>query len=150
MTKLKIRNASLDDLAQVIKLLKDDELGRDRESANLVDYQHGLRAIIESVNDDFLVAIVDHEIVGCFQLTIIPSLSRGASKRAQIESVRVKSCYRGKGYGQEMMRWAIDFSANEGCRLVQLTTDKTRNLAHDIYTGLGFEPSHVGMKLNLK
>uniref|UniRef100_A0A2A4Z8B9 N-acetyltransferase domain-containing protein n=1 Tax=OCS116 cluster bacterium TaxID=2030921 RepID=A0A2A4Z8B9_9PROT len=47
------------------------------------------------------------------------------------------------------MKWAIEHSAGIGCGLVQLTTDKSRMRAHDFYRGLGFEPSHIGMKLKI-
>jgi hypothetical protein len=33
-----------------------------------------------------------------------------------------------------------------GCKLVQLTTDKSRVDAHRFYERLGFEPTHIGMK----
>ena len=149
MIDLAIRVAQIADITEIIALLQDDILGESRETADSEPYMKALGVIINAENDEFYLAIIDHEIVGCFQLTIIPSLSRGAVKRSQIESVRVKSVYRGKGIGRRMMNWAIEYSADIGCGLVQLTTDKTRGRAHDFYIGLGFEPSHIGMKLHI-
>ena len=37
-----------------------------------------------------------------------------------------------------------------GCRMVQLTTDRSRREARQFYEGLGFVASHHGMKLHLK
>ena len=48
-----------------------------------------------------------------------------------------------------MMQAAIDRARADGCTLVQLTTDKRRGDAHRFYERLGFEASHVGMKLAL-
>ena len=36
-----------------------------------------------------------------------------------------------------------------GCKLVQLTSDNSRQGAHRLYERLGFKASHVGMKLYL-
>jgi GNAT superfamily N-acetyltransferase len=46
--------------------------------------------------------------------------------------------------------WSIDRARERGCRLVQLTTNTTRPDAHRFYEALGFERSHVGMKLMLE
>lgn len=43
---------------------------------------------------------------------------------------------------------AIDRARNAGCGVVQLTTDATRSRRH-LDQGLGFEPTHVGLKLPL-
>lgn len=149
MNKLELRAAKLTDIVEIVTLLQDDILGKSREHENMAIYKDGLNAIIEDKNNEFYVAILDHEIVGCFQLTMIPSLSRGAAKRAQIESVRVKSSLRGRGIGRQMMEWAIEQSRVNGCGLVQLTTDKSRATAHEFYLNMGFEPTHIGMKLKI-
>jgi ribosomal protein S18 acetylase RimI-like enzyme len=47
------------------------------------------------------------------------------------------------------MRWAIARAKAQGCRMVQLTTDKSRSAAQRFYERLGFVSSHEGMKLNL-
>ncbi|TMV12043.1 GNAT family N-acetyltransferase, partial [Rhizobium sp. Td3] len=90
-----------------------------------------------------------NEIVGTFQLTVIPGLSRGGAKRAQIEAVRVARSRRNEQIGEAMFKWAIDYSRSQGCALVQLTTDKARPDAHRFYDRLGFEPTHIGYKLRL-
>jgi GNAT superfamily N-acetyltransferase len=45
--------------------------------------------------------------------------------------------------------WAIDEARRRGCRLVQLSTNKSRSDAHRFYERLGFVASHEGMKLPL-
>jgi GNAT superfamily N-acetyltransferase len=69
--------------------------------------------------------------------------------RAQIEAVRVRRDYRGRGLGGAMFQWAIEESRRRGCVLVQLTTDKSRSDAHRFYERLGFIASHEGLKLAL-
>jgi GNAT superfamily N-acetyltransferase len=76
-------------------------------------------------------------------------LSRGGAKRAQIEAVRVSSKRRNGTIGERMLNWAIDYSRQQGCVLMQLTTDKQRAHAHRFYERVGFEPTHIGYKLSL-
>jgi GNAT superfamily N-acetyltransferase len=47
------------------------------------------------------------------------------------------------------MRFAIELARRRGALRVQLTSNVRRGRAHAFYERLGFEPSHVGMKLYL-
>ena len=53
---------------------------------------------------------------------------------------------RGSGLGRRMKDWAIEQCRARGCRMVQLTTDKSRTDARRFYESLGFVASHEGMK----
>jgi len=68
---------------------------------------------------------------------------------AQVEEVRVDRPLRNRGYGAEMMHWAIEEARRRDCSRVQLTTNKSRKDAHRFYARLGFRASHEGMKLEL-
>lgn len=57
--------------------------------------------------------------------------------------------HRNGGLGAAMIGWAVDEARCRGCRLVQLTTDRSRVDAHRFYRRLGFVASHEGMKLTL-
>lgn len=48
-----------------------------------------------------------------------------------------------------MVEWAIEEARRRGCRLVQLTTNREREDARRFYERLGFQPTHIGMKLVL-
>jgi GNAT superfamily N-acetyltransferase len=63
--------------------------------------------------------------------------------------VRVRSDRRGSGLGEALIAWGISEARAHGCRLVQLTTNAGRTDARRFYERLGFEPSHIGMKLRL-
>ena len=69
--------------------------------------------------------------------------------RAQIEAVRIRKKFRGKGFGKKIFKWAIKRRRDRGAHLVQLTTDKQRPDAIEFYKALGFRDSHIGMKLHL-
>jgi GNAT superfamily N-acetyltransferase len=48
-----------------------------------------------------------------------------------------------------MIEWSIERCRQQGCTLVQLTTDRSRVDARRFYESLGFVASHVGMKREL-
>ncbi|WP_342236030.1 GNAT family N-acetyltransferase [Inquilinus sp. OTU3971] len=144
-----MRTAEAADLPAILRLLADDPLGKTRETAVEAPCQAAFAAIAADPNQEMVVAELDGRVVGCFQLSFIPGLSRRGAWRAQIESVRIDSALRGRGAGQAMMEWAIAKARARGCALVQLTTDKRRPDAHRFYARLGFVASHEGMKLEL-
>lgn len=149
---MEIRNATKKDLLEIVKMLADDELGKTREVFADPLPDHYLKAFDEiqiQGGNEIFVAVEAEQIIGCFQLTFIANLSRGGMLRAQIEGVRVHKDHRGKRVGAALIKDAIARAENAGCGMVQLTTDKQRGKAIQFYEKLGFEASHLGMKLNL-
>lgn len=86
-------------------------------------------------------------VVGCLQLAVLPGLSSQGASRAIIEDVRVASDCRSRGIGEALVRWAIAQARDQGCRLIELFTHRSRVDAQRFYVRLGFQPSHVGMTL---
>ncbi|MBY5851799.1 GNAT family N-acetyltransferase [Rhizobium ruizarguesonis] len=149
----RFRLARQSDLAAIIRLLADDDLGASREIvSDPVDARYlSAFAAIEADANQLLAVASDAAdlVVGCLQLSFVPGLSRTGMWRGQIESVRVASDLRGSGLGSEFIEWAIAQCAERGCGLVQLTSDKTRGDAIRFYERLGFVASHEGLKRNL-
>jgi GNAT superfamily N-acetyltransferase len=150
MSDLTIRPATAGDVPAIVAMLADDVLGATRESPDdLAPYLAAFAVIDADPHQKLVVAERDGRVVGTLQLTILPGLSRRATTRALVEAVRVAASERGSGLGTELFRWAIDEARRCGCGLVQLTTDRARTDAHRFYESLGFEPTHIGYKLNL-
>lgn len=152
MSGLIFRDATAEDVLTIVRMYADDALGGSRENASDPLPQSYLDAFGEIDGDPRhrLVVVVDGgEIVGTLQLSFLPHLVLRGGQRAQIEAVRVRSDRRGMGVGEEMLKWAIEQSRANGCRLVQLTTNSDRDDAKRFYANLGFEPTHVGMKMVL-
>lgn len=150
MQTIEFRTANAGDLADIVDLLADDELGSSRETPGLpLDqrYLDALAAIEADTNQQLVVALVGAQIVGTLQLSFIPGIARRGSWRGLIEAVRIAAPYRSAGIGQQMFAWAIERCRERGCSLVQLTTDKTRADAHRFYEKLGFTNTHEGYKL---
>lgn len=147
-----VRTAGEADLPAVVRLLADDPLGAGRERWETplpAAYRTAFAAMRAQRGNELLVAELDGEVVGCLQLTIIPGVSRLGAWRAQIEGVRVDARHRGRRLGELLVHDAIARARDAGCTLVQLTTDSGRPEARRFYERLGFEASHVGMKLAL-
>ena len=145
-----LHRAAAEDLPELVALLADDVLGREREAEHFAPYARALDAIDRDPAHLLLAARDgDGHLVATMQLTLLPSLSRGGATRLQIEAVRVAGRTRGGGLGTALMAWALDWGREHGAELAQLTTDRTRPYAHRFYERLGFTPSHVGFKLAL-
>jgi GNAT superfamily N-acetyltransferase len=171
---LTFRIATRADVPAVLELLADDEVSRARDGAapeapdaarsssaaeesRREAAEESRREAVEAAFDaidadprnELIVADDDGRVVGTFQLTFIPSLSRGGRERMTIEAVRVSRDRRGQGVGRAMMEWALARGRERGCGIAQLTTDKQRTDAHRFYASLGFAATHEGMKLSL-
>ena len=150
---LNFRQAKLNDLSEIVRMLADDFLGSSRERFEYPLPETYIKAFQElnvEKNNQLIVAEKNDGVVGTMQITFIPSISFQGGKRAMIESVRVDERFRGQGIGREMMFWAIERAREEGCISIQLTTNSERRDAHRFYESLGFAGSHLGMKLKLK
>ena len=152
MNAISIRRAIEADVAAIVAMLADDALGRAREDASLPLAQPYLDAFaaIERDPNQLLAVMTDgDDVIGTLQITFLAGLSLRGAWRGQIEAVRVASGRRGEGLGQRLLEWAIDKCRERGCRIVQLTTNKSRTDAHRFYERLGFKASHIGYKLEL-
>lgn len=147
------RLARLSDLAAIVRLLGDDDLGGAREIvSDPVDARYlSAFAAIEADANQLLAVATDaaDQVVGSMQLSFLPGLSRTGMWRGQTESVRVARDLRGSGLGAQFIEWAIAQCAERGCGLVQLTSDKARQDAIRFYERLGFVASHEGLKRTL-
>ncbi|MEL6986446.1 MAG: GNAT family N-acetyltransferase [Bacteroidota bacterium] len=148
---MNFRNASLEDLPEIIAMLADDKLGKQRENYTVPlpnEYINAFEIINSDPHQELIVVKLDQKIIGTMQLSFIQYLTYQGGIRAQIEAVRIKSSYRGKGYGKQFFEWAIERAKTKGAHLLQLTTDKKRPEAIKFYESLGFKASHEGMKLH--
>lgn len=149
---VKYRQATREDLPEIVRMLADDVLGSTRERYETplpTTYVKAFEEIDEDKTNELIVAAFDGAVVGTLQLTFTPSISFQGGKRCTVESVRVDEQYRGKGIGREMMLWAVERAKEKGCVSMQLTTNNDRTDAQRFYANLGFSSSHLGMKLKL-
>ena len=156
---VRFRPATRADLPAIVRMLADDELGRERERVESplpASYYSAFEQIERDpnheliVDEKLIVAEISREVIGTLHLMFLPSVSFQGGLRAQVEFVRVDKRFQSQGIGSQMMRWAMERARQRGAHVVQLTTHKSRLDAHRFYERLGFQGSHLGMKLSLK
>ena len=146
------RRALREDVPQIVAMLADDPLGKEREDFRepLPNKYYLAFASIDSDPNQELIVAEDEafEIVGTLQLSFVQYLTYQGGIRAQIEGVRIREDLRGQGVGQQLFDWAVNRAKERGAHVLQLTTDKTRPDALRFYEKLGFVASHEGMKIH--
>ena len=150
---LAFRDARREDLPLLVAMLAHDPLGSRREDPGPPlpeSYSRAFEAIAADPHQELLVATRNDEVVGMLQLTRIPSLTYRGGWRALLEGVRVREDQRGRGVGRALVLEAVERARASGCRLLQLTTDRSRPEALRFYEGLGMIASHHGLKLDLQ
>ncbi|WP_192182054.1 GNAT family N-acetyltransferase [Mesorhizobium amorphae] len=152
MNEIIIRRAEEADLPAIVVMLADDPLGRGREDTSeplAKAYRDAFAAVDADPNQFLAVMTEGSRIIGTLQITYLAGLSLQGALRGQIEAVRIADDRRGERLGQRLLEWAVEECRRRGCRLVQLTTNKSRQDAHRFYDRLGFKASHIGYKLEL-
>ena len=126
----------VDDFEPLMRLYA--ELHRDEP----VELNERLRDIfLKILNNEELILLVgtdDGKVIGTCYLNIIPNLSRRASRYAIIENVVTTQVERNKGYGQAIIRAALEQAWTRGCYKVMLQTGSRRESTHNFYQSCGF------------
>ncbi len=143
---IRFRNATRDDVPAIVELLTDDPLGKGREGAAAEAYLNAFDDIAANPMHQLIVGEDEGRVIACCQLTILAGLSRGGSRRALVEAVRVAADLRSQGIGARMMADCEARARAAGATIIQLTTDRSRTEAHRFYERLGYQASHLGMK----
>jgi ribosomal protein S18 acetylase RimI-like enzyme len=146
---VRFRDATSADVPAIIALLRDDALGAGREIEDMTIYDTAFQKMKAEAANHLIVGEIEGRVVATYQITFISGLSLRASRRAQVESVRVASDLRGQRIGEALFADAESRARAAGCALIQLTTNATRDRARAFYERLGFTPSHVGYKRDL-
>ncbi|WP_282606305.1 GNAT family N-acetyltransferase [Pelagibius sp. Alg239-R121] len=148
-TNVRIREAVIADVPQIVWLLADDDIGVGRERLEEplpACYLEAFGAVQADSNSLLVVAEDGGEVIGCLQLSVMPGLSFQGLSRAQIEDVRVASLHRGSGIGLRLMDWAEAEARKRGCRMLQLLVHEDRTDARRFYRSSGFNKQHRGMR----
>jgi len=149
---MKFRKATQNDVAKIVEMIADDELGKTRENYQVplpTEYLVAFENIDADPNQELIVVEnQEAEIIGTLQMSFIQYLTYKGGIRAQIEAVRIRKDKRGLGIGKTMFEWAIQRAKERNAHLLQLTTDKKRPKAIQFYEDLGFSASHEGMKMH--
>ncbi|WP_218731127.1 GNAT family N-acetyltransferase [Polaribacter sp. HaHaR_3_91] len=97
--------------------------------------QKDLEDIVSSGNTMLFIAEENNNIIGTLTLVFnkIPT-----GNKVWIEDVVVDNAARGKGVGEKLTQFAIEFTANKGIKSINLTSSPERIAANKLYQKLGF------------
>jgi len=94
-------------------------------------------SILASENIHFFTGeLDDNRIVAMFT---IGTYNTPSGTKVWIEDVVVDESQRGKGFGEEMMLFAIDYSKSLGAGSISLTSRPSRTAANKLYQKIGFK-----------
>ncbi|AFY34824.1 GNAT family N-acetyltransferase [Calothrix sp. PCC 7507] len=132
-----IRIASREDLPLLIQLYAEMDGESPLQSEQAADI---FTEITKISNYHIYLAFQNQEPVGTFSLLYAPTMMhRGYHKFAVLDSVTVTPQVRGQGIGTQMVKAALQLSAEAGCYKVMLSSNIRREKAHQFYQSLGFE-----------
>ena len=103
----------------------------------------GLELIIKNSDvGDILVARKSNELIGMVNLLYTVSTALGA-RVAFLEDMVISSSERGSGAGSKLLKFALDYAQEQGCKRITLLTDYENTGAHHFYKKHGFSRSYM-------
>jgi ribosomal protein S18 acetylase RimI-like enzyme len=93
-------------------------------------------SILASENIHFFIGELDDNII--VAMLTIGTYNTPTGTKVWIEDVVVDESQRGKGFGEEIMLFAIDYSKSLGAGSVSLTSRPSRIAANKLYHRIGF------------
>lgn len=144
---MRFRPATRADVPAVVALLSEDAVSGIDLRLTADDF---LTAFDAMTRDGVTQLIVGEDgagaVIATYQLTLISGLSLNATRRAQIEAVRVDATLRGQGIGAALLADAEARAREGGATVMQLTSNAKRLDARRFYERAGYKPSHTGFK----
>lgn len=134
---LDIRTASLEDVPLLIELYA----GMNGEAPLPNDLAEEIfAAIVQIPNYHIYLVSKNHHPVATFSLLYLPTMMyEGYHKYAVLDAVVVSPRFRGQGIDREMIKAAIQMSADAGCYKLTLSSGLKRKRNNEFYESLGFE-----------
>ena len=148
MDEIVIREATKNDLAAVMCLIAQPDMSPDT-NLTVEQAEDIIRLRSLSGNQVLFVAIQNSLVVGTFTFILVQQLSHNAGKSAVLEDVVVGKQFQGRGIGQSMMRFAVNYAREHGCYKLVLSSGKNRTEAHEFYEKFGFQKHGFSFYLGL-
>lgn len=146
----RVREAREADLPRLVELLAQLSMAEQREDVGPPlpeSYAKALAEIDADPRQQLLVLEAEGRIVGSLTLMFIPNLTHQGHPYSIVENVVVDEAERGGGYGEVLMRHAIEEARRAGCYKLSLTSNRKRAEAHRFYERLGFSATHEGYRI---
>jgi GNAT superfamily N-acetyltransferase len=148
MSDIAIREACGEDLARLLELYQEGEIGAG-QSFSLEEARAQLAAFRNYPSYRLFVAEFEGEIAGTYELLIMDNLAKRGQKSAVVEDVAVAKMYRGEGIGRAMMQHALQLAKDARCYKLALSSNLNREDAHAFYETLGFEKHGYSFRVEI-
>ncbi len=142
---MKIRIIDDADIPQFLKLYR--HLDPDDKETTTEDAHKNWESLKKLTGSDIFVGCLDDDLVTTCTLVVIPNLTRGGASCALIENVVTHAAYRGKGYGKDVPKEALEAAWRADCYKVMLLTGSKRPSVHKFYNEAGFEQNKPGFQI---
>ena len=143
-----MRMATEGDLPAILVLLADPDMDGD----HVVDIARG-REIFRRMQTypGYQVHVAEHaaSIVGSFAMLMMPNLGHGGASIAIVDGVVVAAAHRDRGWGRQMIAYALRIARDNGCYKLMLSSNLRRERAHAFYEQLGFERHGYSFRVDL-
>jgi GNAT superfamily N-acetyltransferase len=131
---LRVRDARPDELEAVVALLREDVIREvDEAEVPASAYAPAFAEILADDHQQLLVGEADGEVVATAQLSWLRRMTYVGGLFCVVESVRVRSDLRSRGYGAALMREVEHLARERGAARIELTTNARRDRARAFY-----------------
>jgi GNAT superfamily N-acetyltransferase len=149
MEGILIREAREEDVAEILKLYRDAELGVENEFT-MEQACAQLAVFRKYPSYRIFVAVEEGRVVGTYELLIMDNMAKGGRKSGVVEDVAVSPDYRGRGVGRALMMHAREQCRQASCYKFVLSSNLKRVEAHAFYEALGFEKHGYSFRVELE
>jgi ribosomal protein S18 acetylase RimI-like enzyme len=135
MNNVVIRKAEESDHEEVMNLYGDFVENPERYKGLDND---SFKKFIEKLGSFLDLAVLDNQIVG-FIAYSRRTVIRYSKDIVEVEELYVSPDHRKSGIGKKLLEHVLDYSKNESCEYVFVSSAKERVEAHKFYEALGFD-----------
>jgi GNAT superfamily N-acetyltransferase len=142
---LAIRKAGRSDLSELLALYS--HLDPDDRLPLLEQAEQRFEQLGCYAGSGIFIGHADGALAASCTLVVIPNLARGGQPYGLIENVVTHSTYRGRGYGKQILRAAVEAAWNADCYKVMLMTGSKKPSTLAFYASAGFEQNKTGFQV---
>lgn len=132
-----IRTINKNELPKLLELYK--HLNKDDPELNVGDLDSLWDRIFNDLNMHYIVVDKDNQLVASCVLVIVPNLTRNARSYGLIENVVTHAQFRRKGYGDAVLKKALEIAWEQNCHKVMLLTGSKEEGTLLFYENAGFK-----------
>lgn len=133
---MEIRKCKENDSKEVYKLMCELE----NTTFNYKEFEIAFNSKINNIANSYFLCVESNQIIGFLSLNIDYQLHH-AGKVATIEELIISSKFRNIGAGKLLLENAIKQAKKKHCEIIELTSNFSRERAHNFYIKNGFKKS---------